>query len=116
MIESWEIKVFSTSFTIHSIEVIMDHFRKQKELKIFLETIQSFRGLNIYYTSIENEMLVVEEMKRGLDFDDALQSYVAKKLNLKVVSFGKHFDGIEGITRLRPAEAVKHSSNQFRIG
>ena len=88
MIESGEIKAFATSFTIHSIEVIMDHFKKQKELKIFLETIQSFRGLNIYYTSIEDEMLVVDEMETGLDFDDALQLYVTKKLNPEGIASG----------------------------
>ena len=116
LIESGEIKAFTTSFTIHSIEVIMDHFKKQKELKIFLETIQDFRGLNIYYTNIEDEISVIEEMKEGLDFDDALQSYVAKKLNLKMVSFDKHFDGVKGLTRLRPAEAIKYSSKRFRLG
>ena len=66
----------------------MDHFKKQKELKIFLETIQSFRGLNIYYTSIEDEMLVVDEMETGLDFDDALQLYVTKKLNPEGIASG----------------------------
>jgi len=108
MIESGELKAFTTSFMIHSIEVMMDHFKKQKELKIFLETIRDFRGLNIYYTNIEDEISVIDEMKEGLDFDDALQSYVAKKLNLRLVSFDKHFDGIKGLTRLRPAEAIRY--------
>jgi predicted nucleic acid-binding protein len=35
-------------------------------------------------------------MEVGLDFDDALQSYVAKKLNLEIISFDRHFDGVEG--------------------
>lgn len=107
MIERGDIRAFTSSFTMHSIEVIMEHFNKINELKIFLETIRYFRGLNIYYTSIEDEISVIEEMKKGLDFDDALQSYVVKKLGAKIVSFDKHFDGIEGLTRLQPAEAIK---------
>ena len=43
-------------------------------------------------------------MKDGLDFDDALQSYVAKKLDAKIVSFDKHFDKVKGLIRLRPRD------------
>ena len=45
-------------------------------------------------------------MEVGLDFDDALQSYVAKKLNLEIISFDRHFDGVEGLTRLRPKDVL----------
>jgi predicted nucleic acid-binding protein len=45
-------------------------------------------------------------MELGLDFDDALQPYVAKKLNLKIISFDRHFDGVEGLIRLRPIDVL----------
>jgi predicted nucleic acid-binding protein len=45
-------------------------------------------------------------MDAGLDFDDALQSYVTKKLNLEIISFDRHFDGIEGLIRLRPKDVL----------
>ena len=52
MIESGEVKAFTTSFVIHSIEVIMDNFKKVNELKIFLEVVTEFKGLEIYSTDI----------------------------------------------------------------
>lgn len=50
--------------------------------------------LNIYNTDLRDE-IAVYETDLGLDFDDALQSYVAKKLNLKIISFDRHFDGAD---------------------
>jgi predicted nucleic acid-binding protein len=49
-------------------------------------------------------------MIEGLDFDDALQSYVAKKLGAKIVSFDKHFDKVKGLSRSRPEQVVKGRS------
>ena len=45
------------------------------------------KGLNIYNTDLRDELAVIDEMAVGLDFDDALQSYVTKKLNLQIMSF-----------------------------
>jgi hypothetical protein len=78
-IEQGEIEAFTTSFTVHSIEVMMDHFKKIKELKIFLETIKGFKGLNIYYTNIGEEISAVEEMIEGLDFDDCTSILCSKE-------------------------------------
>lgn len=64
------------------------------------------KGLNIYNTDLRDELAVIDEMAVGLDFDDALQSYVTKKLNLQIISFDRHFDGIEGRTRLRPKDVL----------
>jgi len=41
------------------------------------------------------------------DFDDALQYYVAKKLGAKaIVSFDKHFDGLD-VPRLEPKQVIQ---------
>jgi len=45
-----------------------------------------------------------------LDFDDALQSYIAKKLGVKIVSFDKHFDKVKGLDRVTPEDIVKNSN------
>jgi predicted nucleic acid-binding protein len=107
MIDRGEIRAFTTAFTIHSIEVVMDHAGEPEALRTFLKSIKGFKGLSIYNTTIDDEINVVDEMRTGLDFDDALQSYVARKLNLRIVSFDRHFDGIEGLFRLRPKDITK---------
>lgn len=59
--------------------------------------------MSIYSTTHDDEIAVIDEMKTGLDFDDALQSIVTRKFSLKIVSFDKHFDNIEGLTRFKPS-------------
>jgi len=110
MIERGEVKAFTTSFVIHSIEVIMDNFKKINELRIFLEVIAEFKGLEIYSTDIKDEISAIDMMKGGLDFDDALQSYIATKLGAKIISFDKHFDKVRGLERLIPKDIVKNSN------
>ncbi len=69
--------------------------------------IIDFEGLFIYATNLEEELEAIEEMKKGLDFDDALQSFIAKNLKASIVSFDKHFDKIKGLKRLTPADILK---------
>jgi predicted nucleic acid-binding protein len=106
-IEIGNLEAYVSSFSIHSIEVILSNFNKQKELKIFLSSIIDFEGLIVYATNLEEELEIIEEMKKGLDFDDALQSFIAKKLKASIVSFDKHFDNIKGLKRLTPADILK---------
>ena len=84
----------------------MDKIGDLEALKIFLGSIGEMKGLSIYNTDLRDEIAVIDEMDAGLDFDDALQSYVTKKLNLEIISFDRHFDGIEGLTRLRPKDVI----------
>ena len=106
MIDNGDINAFVTTYSIHSIETILDKIGDLKALKIFLKSIGKMKGISIYNTDLRDEIAVIDEMELGLDFDDALQSYVAKKLNLKIISFDRHFDGIEGLTRLRPIDVL----------
>jgi predicted nucleic acid-binding protein len=113
MIDRGYVKAFVTSFSIHSIEVILDRAKDSQALRIFLMSIVEFKGLSIYNTDLKDEIAVIDEMDNGLDFDDALQSYVAKKLNLRIISFDRHFDGIEGLIRLEPKDvlSMEHQSD-----
>ena len=106
MIDKGEINAFVTTYSIHSIETILDRMGDLDKLKIFLKIIEKMKGLNIYNTDLRDELAVIDEMAAGLDFDDALQSYVTMKLNLQIISFDRHFDGIEGLIRLRPKDAI----------
>ena len=105
--EIGNLKVYVSSFSIHSIEVILSNFNKQKELKIFLSSIIDFEGLSVYSTNLEEELDAIEEMEHGLDFDDALQSFITKKLKASIVSYDKHFDKIKGLKRLTPSDILK---------
>jgi predicted nucleic acid-binding protein len=106
MIDDGDTKAFVTTYSIHSIETILDKIGNLEALRIFLKSIGKMKGLNVYNTDLKDEIAIIDEMELGLDFDDALQSYVAKKLNLKIVSFDRHFDGVEGMTRLRPKDVL----------
>lgn len=106
MIDKGDMKAFVTTYSIHSIETILDKIGDLEALKIFLRSIGNMKGLSIYNTDLRDEIAVIDEMDAGLDFDDALQSYVTRKLNLELISFDRHFDGIEGLNRLRPKDVL----------
>ena len=99
-VEIGNLEAYVSSFSIHSIEVILNNFNKQKELKIFLSSIIDFEGLFVYTTSLEEELEAIKEMEKGLNFDDALQSFVTKRLKASIISYDKHFDKIKGLKRL----------------
>ena len=82
MIDKGDVKAFVTTYSIHSIETILDKIGDLEALKIFLRSIGEMKGLSIYNTDLRDEIAVVNEMDAGLDFDDALQSYVTKEAQL----------------------------------
>jgi len=101
-----KIKCFISSFTLHSIEVLMYRKEKLKELKEFLVTLKNFKGLKIYFTDINEEIELLKASDRfNLDIDDAFQYYIAKRNRLQIVSFDKHFDKTD-IKRIEPAEII----------
>jgi hypothetical protein len=57
MIDRGEIKAFSTGFTIHSIEIIMDGAGDPDALRTFLKSIKRFKGLSIYNTTIDDSCM-----------------------------------------------------------
>lgn len=63
-----------TDFSIHSIIVIMDNFRKKKELRTFLSSLAGYKGLSIYNTRIRDEINAVDiGLESGLDIEDAIR-------------------------------------------
>ena len=86
-----------TDFTIHSIIVIMDSFKKLEALKVFLQSLTAYKGLHIFFTGISTEIEAVERaLSKGLDMDDAIQYSAALSANVEcIVSYDKHFDGLE---------------------
>ncbi len=94
----------TTKFSVHAAEALLN---ETKLILTFLRNIENSIGLEIYETSLDDEIAVSMTMnKLGLDFDDALQYYVAKKLGVEaIISYDKHFDGLD-LLRKEPAEMI----------
>ncbi len=100
-------KAFITDFSIYSIMIIMSGLSKLDELKVFLSSLSAYRGLTIHRNGLKELLRAVETMKeKHLDLDDAIQYSAAMSLGVKaIVSFDKHFDGLE-VPREEPARLV----------
>jgi predicted nucleic acid-binding protein len=100
-----KIEAVVTHFTVHAVEAALGSSRL---LIAFLRNLESSQGLSIYYTGISEEISIAMLMERmGLNFDDALQYYVAKRLGAEtIVSFDKHFDNLD-VPRVEPSQVVK---------
>ena len=93
LIERGSRTAYVTSFTLHGIEVILDRLKKTRELERFLDRVVNAKGLTVYPTSPEEEKAAIGfEKKFSLDFDDALHYYVARTLDLTLISFDRDFD------------------------
>jgi predicted nucleic acid-binding protein len=101
---SGEIESVVTHFAIHGIEATLE---RGSRLNDFLRNIENSRGLRIFDTSVSDEIAIsIMAEKIGKDFDDTLQYFVAKKVGAKsIVSFDKHFDGLD-IPRKEPSDVL----------
>ena len=105
-VEEGEFEAYITSFSLHSIEVILDRRKDSVLLEEFLEKIIQTRGLQIYQTeAIEEKDISALTRTLQLDFDDALQYFVAKKLGAQLVSFDHDFDATD-LKRVEPSALV----------
>ena len=90
-----------TRFSVHAVEEILC---KAETVSIFLRNLERSTGLVVYDTGNADEIATtIVQQKTKLDFDDALQYFVAKKLAVDyIVSFDRHFDGLD-IERTEPS-------------
>jgi predicted nucleic acid-binding protein len=101
-----DIRARVTDFTVHSIITLLAP-RGKNELKKFLTSLLAYAGLEIYNTTLEDEIKAVDiSGEKGLDIEDSIQYSAALTLGVKgIVSFDKHFDGLE-IPRLEPGSIM----------
>jgi predicted nucleic acid-binding protein len=94
-----------THFAVHAVEAILGD---AGSLATFLRNLEHSLGLTIYETNLSDEMAAaLMSEKIGLDFDDALQYYAAKKLGVDaVVSFDEHFDKLD-LRRVEPRDLLR---------
>jgi predicted nucleic acid-binding protein len=98
------IKSYILHFAIHGISAILGD---PGLVARFLSEISKWRGLTIVDLPIEEELIASElASKTGLDFDDGLHYYYARKNGLQIVSFDKDFDRTD-IRRVEPREIIR---------
>ena len=95
-----------TDFSIHSIITFLAPRGKGK-LKTFLSSLLAYEGLEVYTTTLSDEIKAVDiSGEKDLDMEDAIQYSAALALGVKgVVSFDKDFDGLE-IPRVEPRRLI----------
>ncbi len=78
------------------------------DVRKFFESLKLYKGLSIHGHSLSTRIAATREMEgKGLDFDDATSVATMRSLGIdKIVSFDRDFDGIDGISRLDPVDAI----------
>lgn len=81
-----------TAFSLHSIEAILSNRKEYNVLGTFLEFVFDHPYLESHATTLQDERTIsILAPKLKLDFDDALQCFVAKEMGLTLVTFDTHF-------------------------
>ena len=98
-----EIQAYMLHFTLHGVSAILG---KPRLVSSLLSELASWQGLTIVDLSLEEELLAADLAdKVGLDFDDGLQYYFAKKRRIPIVSYDKDFDDTD-IERVEPSQLL----------
>ncbi|MEM0348864.1 MAG: PIN domain-containing protein [Candidatus Caldarchaeum sp.] len=86
-------------FTLHGISAILG---KPELVSKLIAEVSSWRGLQVIATSLDEELAAAEKaVNMGLDFDDGLQYYAAKKRGLTIISYDEDFDKTD-IKKIEP--------------
>ncbi|MBI3023345.1 MAG: type II toxin-antitoxin system VapC family toxin [Thaumarchaeota archaeon] len=107
MLSKGEEKAFTTEFHLDNVTIVMENYgRGWRDIAVFLTSIIQYEGLKIYPLSILDKIGAASVMREeGLDFDDALLAYAAKKENSKtIVSYDQDFDRVSWLTRREPED------------
>ena len=108
-----EISAVVTDFAVDSVALVMEsRGSSPPDIRTFLESLKLYKGLSIHGLSLSGRIAATREMENGkLDFGDATSVAAMKSLGIsRVVSFDKDFDGIEGVRRTEPNEALPQHS------
>ena len=88
---------------INTIKTRLLAANKVTQLGTFLEAIAEFSNLKIYYMSIIEENYIIQVMiKYKLNYLAALHYYIARKHNVKLISFNPAYKKIDGIKVVIP--------------
>ncbi len=96
-----------SDFSIYSIGIILFKLRKHDIFSEFIEDVLVNGGVTLLRLSVfDFDDVIKASEKFNLDFDDAYQYALAKKYNLKIVSFDSDFDKTD-LGRLLPSQALQ---------
>lgn len=100
-------------FSIHSVCILLVNENKFNETRMFLEFISKTPFINVINITVEDDKKILEIVeKTDLDFDDALQYYLAGELECSaIITFDKDFRKTS-LACLTPAQAV----DEFKDG
>ncbi len=100
-VKAGAVKSHVLHFTLHGVSAILGD---PKLVSRFLSEITTWRGLTVVDLPIEEEVVASDlASSLGLDFDDGLQYYYAKKAGLRIVSFDRDFDRTD-VERVEPKD------------
>jgi len=99
------IEAVVTHFSVHAVEAVLG---SGEPLLTFLRNLENSLALIVFETGLADEISAAMLTKRkSVDFDDALQYYVAKRLGVEaIVSYDKHFDKLD-VPRAEPSQLIK---------
>lgn len=102
-----DVSLVITSFTLHSIEVMLLKRGKKDVLESFLEKLSASSNMHVYPTAASDELGIFRLCKKGrLDFDDSFQYYVAQQSGCKaIVSYDADFEDLE-VPQTTPEELL----------
>jgi len=98
-VKNGEATAYILHFTVHGISAVLG---KPELVSRLVREMLTWRGLGIIETSLDEELAAAEKaVHMGLDFDDGLHYYAAKKRGLTIVSYDKDFDATD-VKRVEP--------------
>jgi predicted nucleic acid-binding protein len=112
-ISKGRIEAVVTHFSVHAVEAVLG---SGEPLLRFLRNIENSVALTVFETGVSDEMSAAMLTKgKSLDFDDALQYYVAKRLGAEaIVSYDKHFDKLD-LPRTEPSQLIKKARDSTQL-
>ncbi len=107
-VKKGSLRAYMLHFAIHGISAILG---KPIIVAKFLLELLTWKGLIIADLTLEEEQAAAEVAEKiGLDFDDGLHYYFAKKKDIPIISFDRDFDKTD-LQRLEPHEVFKRVNN-----
>lgn len=98
---------FISHFSLHAIEAITGRSGRFTLLSKFLQSLNQNPFLDCLTTTIDEDIEITRLAPRvGLDFDDTMQYYLARKRNLTLVSLDRDFVKIKDINVKSPRQMV----------
>ena len=109
LVSSGKVEAATTDFILDSIAVVMEDKKATPEdIRKFFVSLSLFKGLYIHNLDLRGRIAAAQKMAdEDLDFDDSTSIVAMEAMNIKkIVSLDRDFDGIRGIARVEPRQAI----------